>query len=319
MPELTAAQELLKQLYEELKSRAWTSPPEEIRSGAIISRGPNQSGEEEFCVEANTARGLRKFIGIEEGDPQLVLRTHWRSNIIVLGSAMAGWDKETRDETPSQKVPQDSNYGSVDGFLSRIASADSNDLRTLICDAETLHFDSAQRDRISPILWNYIIRNRDSNRTDVLIAVGSAIRKYVAMLKVDRMGQIATLLEAGHRASVPLSIELEVTKMIYRKFEANPPDQSDIQPLLAERLWEIAQEYMRPRIMSHDKYPTIASLSIQAIFSMRSQFAEQAIRLARSLPFVWFIEMVEDGLQRLESRWRKKNADAADWCARLIQ
>jgi hypothetical protein len=76
---------------------------------------------------------------------------------------------------------------------------------SLVCDAEALQLDQMQRDRLSSILWRYIVDNRDSQNTKILVAVGSAIRKYVAMLNLDRMGEISELLEAGHRAQLTLN------------------------------------------------------------------------------------------------------------------
>lgn len=204
-------------------------------------------------------------------------------------------------------------------FLNDLTSATGQALISKICDAETIRFQPAQRERLAITLWNFILGHRDNVRADVLVAVGAAIRKYVAMLSNDRIGEITTLLETGHRAMLPLDLELEVVKMVYRKFEANPPAKADPQPELAERLWEMAQDYMRPRIILRDKHATVASLSIEAIVAMRSQFAKEAVAAALRSPFPWFGEMVADNLKRLLGRWQTKDSQAADWCARLLQ
>ena len=201
-----------------------------------------------------------------------------------------------------------------DSFLDRLSLATGTSQLAMICDAETMILDTTRRERLSQILWKFILASRDNPNSATLIAVGSAIRKYIAMLNVNRIGEIAELLETGHRAQLPLDLELEVTKMVYRKFEANPPAQPDPVPPLALRLWEIAQEYLRPRIMVRDKYATVASLSIEAIVALRSPFAQNAISAALTTRYSWFGEKVIDDLRNLAIRWRGKNRDAADWC-----
>jgi nitroreductase len=172
---------------------------------------------------------------------------------------------------------------------------------------------------LSSILWDYISTHRDDIRSDVLTAVGSAIRKYIAMLDVSRMNEIASLLEAGHRAPLSLELELEVVKMIYRKFEANPPAATDTEVALAARLWEMAQDYMRPRFILREKYATVASLAVEAIVALRGSEASDAVAAVLSSPFAWFREMVTDDLARLVGRWRQKNSNAADWCEAILR
>jgi len=189
----------------------------------------------------------------------------------------------------------------------------------MICDAETLHVSGAQREQLSSILWNYISAHRDDTQSDVLTAVGSAIRKYIAMLDVSRMNEVASLLEAGHRAPLSLELELEVVKMIYRKFEANPPADTNTEAALSARLWEMAQDYMRPRFILREKYATVASLAVEAIVASRGSEAGDAVAAALTSRFAWFREMVTDDLVRLADRWRQKRPEAADWCEAIVR
>jgi len=189
----------------------------------------------------------------------------------------------------------------------------------MICDAETLRVSGPERERLSSLLWNYISAHRDDTQSDVLTAVGSAIRKYIAMLDVSRMNEVASLLEAGHRAPLSLELELEVVKMIYRKFEANPPAHTNTEAALSARLWEMAQDYMRPRFILREKYATVASLAVEAIVASRGSEAGDAVAAALSSPFAWFREMVTDDLVRLADRWRQKRPEAADWCEAIVR
>jgi hypothetical protein len=125
--------------------------------------------------------------------------------------------------------------------------------------------------------------------------------------------RLPVLFAQGH-----LDLELEVVKMVYRKFEANPPSQPSPHLALAERLFDVAQTYVAPRLVLRDKYATVAALAIDAIVAMRSNRSGDAIRIAMDSTFKFFREMVADDLNRLSIRWRTKLPDAANWCDGLL-
>ncbi|HVA50856.1 MAG TPA: hypothetical protein VNH11_31220 [Pirellulales bacterium] len=204
-----------------------------------------------------------------------------------------------------------------DDLITRLASLGGDAPARLICVIELTRFDAVQRIRLLPLLWQYILRNRDSNKLARLAAVGSAIRKYMAMMPMERMGELAVLLESGHKSVLPIELEIEVAKMIYHNFEVHPPAVPDPHPELAIPLWDMAQAYANPRLLMRDKHSAVASLSIQAIVAMRSEFAAQALHTAVTSPYRWFTEIVADNLNRLHDRWSNKSPDAAAWLAAL--
>jgi len=182
---------------------------------------------------------------------------------------------------------------------------------------ELLHFDPSQREAILPVLWQYILAHRNSNTPETLIAVGAAIRKYVAIMPMDRMDELAVLLESGHRSPLPIDLEIEVAKMVYRNLEVHPPVVADPYPELAKRFWEMVQAYINPRVLLRDKHSAATSLAIEAIVSMRSPLAEQAWQAAIACPFRWFGELVSDNLDNLHEQWSSGSADAATWLREL--
>ena len=183
----------------------------------------------------------------------------------------------------------------------------------VVCVAEFTKFTSSQNTDLLPALWQYIVANRNSNNKEVLVAVGSAIRKYISALPMLQMGELATLLDSGSRSPLPIASEIEVAKMVYRCFESEPPAANDPQPALASNLWEVAQAYINPRVLLRDKYATAASLAILAIVSMRSSLAEPALQAVRECPYGWFKDVVRDDLGELQRAWSGKHADAASW------
>ena len=235
-----------------------------------------------------------------------------------------GPDRDTIDaqSVPSRTVPSldttaDSAEFTADQLLGELTSADANPPCSLLSIIELTHFDPSQCQVLLPLLWQYILDHRNSNDRDELVAVGAAIRKYVAIMPMDRMGELATVLESGHRFPLPIDLEIEVAKMVYRNFEVHPPVAADPQPELARRLWEKVQAYINPHVLLRDKYSAVTSLAIEAIVSMRSPLAEQAWQAAASCPYSWFAELVSDDLNELLERWSRKSADAVAWLREL--
>lgn len=200
-----------------------------------------------------------------------------------------------------------------DQLLNQLALEKSNASTALLAEIELTKFSPAQRSILLPLLWQFIQQHRDSNQVETLVAVGSAIRKYIALLPMDQMGQLAQLLESGHRSVLPIELEIEVAKMIGRNFEIHPPVSPDPHPDLAKCLLDLVKAYSNPRIITRDKHSAAASLSIQAIVAMRSPLAQQAVQVAALSPFRWFSEIVGDGLQRLHDQWAARSPESAAW------
>lgn len=187
----------------------------------------------------------------------------------------------------------------------------------LVCEVELTRFDPSQQAVLLPLLWRYILRHRDGNDCARLVSVGAAIRKYVALMPMEAMGELATLLESGHKAALPLELELEVAKMICRNFEVFPPAEPDTFPELAQKLWDMAQAYMHPRLLLRDKHSAVASLAVEAIVAMRSPLAESAWAAVNASPYRWFAELVSDDLDELQRCWNEKSSSAAVWLQEL--
>jgi hypothetical protein len=205
----------------------------------------------------------------------------------------------------------------ADQLLRQLSDAGANPPSILLCMIELARFDASQQQVLLPLLWEYILEHRNSNDSDELIAVGAAIRKYIAIMPMNRMGELAVLLESGNRSPLSIDLEIEVVKMIYRNFEVHPPVVADPHPELAQRLWEMVQAYINPRVLLREKHAAATSLAIEAIVSMRSSLAEQAWQAAVACPFHWFAELVSDDLDDLIERWRSKHPEAATWLCQL--
>ncbi len=233
-------------------------------------------------------------------------------------------DRESTDpqlvssnRSPSYDTSPDSSELTAEEILGQLTAAGANIPCSLLCQVELARFDPSQREAVLPLLWQYILDHRNSNDRDELVAVGAAIRKYIAIMPMNRMGELAVLLETGHRSPLPIDLEIDVAKMVYRNFEVHPPVVSDPHPELAKRLWEMVQAYINPRVLLRDKHSAATSLAIAAIVSMRSSVAQQAWQRAIACPYRWFGELVSDDLDDLHERWSSKSPDAAAWLREL--
>ena len=300
--------------------------PRQINCGEIQLRGQDSRGQAKVLISAYTQAGLEKYIGTrvssgadiqsEDAGVQQQAKRHWDDESRAF---FRPWnDDDFADDLHTAKDKAGDELLTDAALLERLSISRGEERRSLVCDAETLHFAPEQRQQLLSVLWKYIHDFRDCKDPEELVAVGSAIRKYVAMMDLARVGEVAVLLEAGHRAANSLDLELEVAKMVYRKFEANPPARPDPHPQLAARLWEIAEAYVNPHVILREKHATVASLAIEAVVAMRSEYADRAYQAAIKCPFTWFGEMVSDNLTLLCDRWAPRNQEAAIWCTELV-
>lgn len=186
-----------------------------------------------------------------------------------------------------------------DNATQRLEDAAGRDRRQLIIDAEAMPFEGEDRIRLVRWLKDYIEQNRDSKDREELVAVAAAIRKCVALLDVDDMNWLAELLEPGHAVQPSLDAELEIAKMVFRRYSVNPPERSDPHPELSERLAEITNDYLRPRVFSRERFSTVAMLATQALLVMRSEKAKNTLEKVNDLPFAWFRQQLRRRMDRV--------------------
>src|SRR5271165_6265569 len=118
----------------------------------------------------------------------------------------------------------------------------------LVIEAELLEFNEDQAASLAKHLRRFIDDCRESNVPSDLVAVASAIRKFVATASTEEaFDYAASLLRASSRAPLSIELELEVTKMVVRKLTANPPASDQSLPDLAARLKDLCETYLNPR------------------------------------------------------------------------
>lgn len=195
-------------------------------------------------------------------------------------------------------------------YLELFPKASGDELIKLVCTMEAEKFDDDERGGVMALLRWYIDDNRNSDDREVLIAVGSAIRKCVAMADRDDLGWMETLLDTRH-SDVDIRVELEVAKMASRKFWPRPPKYWHPYPGLSGHLTEIVEVYLHPRIFSKGHSPSVPSfgavamLAAEAVLIMGVGMGPMVARVVDQVGAVplWFRQQLRRRLEKNTSGW----------------
>jgi len=183
--------------------------------------------------------------------------------------------------------------------------------QTLILESEVLPFRGLQAVALAPLLRRFIEKYRESDDPADLVAVGSAIRNYVATAPVgDALEAAASLLKEEGELEIPIELEVEVTKMVVRKLTANPPAQRDQYSELALRLEELVDVYARPRLLPREKYGAVALNAILGLVLSRSGRDADVVERMRTLDVAWFQQLLARYAARLRVELIARDAEA---------
>ena len=191
--------------------------------------------------------------------------------------------------------------------------------RRMVIEAEVLPFRPEEREQLNPILCRFIEEFRNSDDPEDLVAVASAIRKYVATMDPDSLGSLGVLLTADQNATVPLEVELEVAKTLVRKLVSDPREEPDSEPELGDCLMEMAGTYLNARLLSREKYGAAALNAVLALLLLRSRHVAALLRILSELPVPWFRQLVVRRAARIQSEISQRlPKDRAERCLECI-
>jgi len=197
--------------------------------------------------------------------------------------------------------------------------------RNAVIEAEVIHFGPSEAQQLTPLLRRFIEQYRDSNVPADLVAVGSAIRKFIAVAsRDDAFDFAASLLKPGARLALAIEIEIEISKMVVRKLTANPSAERNQYTDLALRLAELVDDYARPRFLAREKHGAVALNAIVGLVLTRSGRDPEVVERMRTLAVPWFQQLVGRRAARLRSELvarhtNEKVADIARVLARLSE
>ena len=289
---------------------------EEIRAGAVM---PDDESPGCWAMEVSTASGARRFrqaTEVTEGDTQSEsVPVVWEPEPVAELArhliAVVRW-LSAEDRRPAtdrvENCPEVMEPTSTEILATlRARLSHQETYRKAIINAEVIDFGPDETRILSPLLRAYIEQHRESNDAAELVAVGSAIRKFVAVASVDEaLDFAAALLQAGHQMPLPIGIEVELSKMVVRKLTANPPARHDQYSDLAGRLLELAETYLNPRLLAREKHGAVALNAVLGIVLTRDPLASKVVDRVHSVGVGWFQQVVAREAAKLASDARRR-------------
>ena len=215
---------------------------------------------------------------------------------------------------PEQAVAQSEVrlYSSSVGLLETIRSSWANHerLRQAVIEAEALPFTQTELNELLPLLRRIIEQFRSSTAFDDIVAVGSAVRKYVMNIPADELKTLHAFFDPTPTAPISFEVELELAKTVVWRLTAVPPDTDDALPELAEHLFDRAEGYMRPSLLLRENHAAVAQDAVIGLLLLRSHHVPQLLELLRKLDAGWFSQLLRRRVgwlrQDLELRFQAK-------------
>jgi hypothetical protein len=250
-----------------------------------------QSGHRQFeAKEVNKWGDVQSADDYEYGaDPTAIIRKRVKS---YRESIPLEWHKIETEKLSEVEPPED---GITPDILLRnleSVTASHEEKRQAVIESEVIAFPPASIETLNRLLYQFIQQHRDSDNQEDIVAVGCAIRKYVAVMSQNDLSHLAVLLDAQHNATVPIEVELEIAKTLVRKLSQSPPEKSDSEPRLADRLYEIVELYLNPRLLARDKFAAVTLNAILSLCLLRSEHADRVQQSLQALRVSWFSELV---------------------------
>jgi hypothetical protein len=166
------------------------------------------------------------------------------------------------------------------------------DRRRLVIEAEACAFSSENLRTVLPLLRRFIERFRDSSDADDMVAVGSALRKFVMNMPIEDLDTLAVWFDPGPTTPVSWEIELELAKTVLWRVSSSPPDKDDAWPALAHRLKDRADAYLRPWLLLRENHAAVAQDATLGLLLMRSHHVPSLLNLLVDLHVDWFTELL---------------------------
>jgi hypothetical protein len=183
----------------------------------------------------------------------------------------------------------------------RNTALDTTSLRQAVIDAEGIRFDERDITALSQRLGEFIEANRFSTDPELCVAVGSAIRKYVATMPFRDLASVANIFRASDSRRIGRDVELELSKMIARKLTVNRPAADGDFPEIADWLMELCARYLNPPLLKEEKCGAIALNACIALVLTSSRHIPSLVNRFRSLDDRWFIRVLVRRLKGIEA------------------
>ena len=197
-------------------------------------------------------------------------------------------------QRPSSRSESSTGDSSPAALLSKIASktAGHEERRRAVIEAEVVAFPPKQIETLNRSLRRFIEDNRNSDNPNDVVAVGSALRKYVMNMPEKELAAFHRLFDPSDTVAMPFEVELELVKTVLWKLTASPPESDDTLPELADRLMDRIETYLRPWILLRENHAAVAQDAALSLLLLRSRHVPRLLTLLQDLSMDWFTDLL---------------------------
>jgi hypothetical protein len=189
---------------------------------------------------------------------------------------------------------------SSDAILQRLndPALSLEDRRLTILFAETVAFDEPQRPELLPLLHRYILEERFNRNEDAQTSVGSAIRKFAMNMDEAGFETYAELFGPSETETLSCELELELAKALMWRLVYEPFDAALAFPKLQERLFDLAEDYLSPRLVLQKNYASVVLNAVLAALLLGNGRCRDLVAQVHALRLAWFTALFERRLRR---------------------
>jgi hypothetical protein len=190
--------------------------------------------------------------------------------------------------------------------------------RLTVLFAETTAFDDSQRPELLSLLHRYILDERFSSDEDAQTSVGSAIRKFAMNMDESLFEQYAEFFEPSETETLSCELELELAKSLTWRIVYEPFDTNQDFPNLREKLTELAQDYLSPRLVLQKNYASVALSAVLAALLLGDDKSGNLVAEIHALKLDWFASLFVRRIRKTHEELKSRNAFLAERLARSL-
>lgn len=148
-------------------------------------------------------------------------------------------------------------------------------------------FAPSDRPALCVALRDFVLREIFHEEQTDIVATGAAVRAWARETTVEGLAAFTEFLVTGASQAPPIEVEVEMLKGICaRLVAARQFDRTPLMPL-ENALWEIVDDYLRPRLIRRRKVAPLVVEAISALFMMQSDRRDELISRIQQLNVRW--------------------------------
>jgi hypothetical protein len=136
--------------------------------------------------------------------------------------------------------------------------------------------------------------------SDERTVIGSAIRKYIAMIDIGDIESTIPIFKEEGMVYVDEALKMEYCKMLQRKFFANFSEDKNPYPNLSDFVFDIFKSnFDTDKINNSSMFSTLSVQAAEALLLMRSDHCEELMTILRETDIGWLNGLLENRIKRI--------------------